>query len=61
MIDDPSTQTESTSGQPSAANPPVRQMVQTPADIRRRSNLFRQSLRYIVLNFKIFRLTRQHH
>ena len=33
----------------------------TPTELRRRSSLWRQALRFVVLNVKIFRLTRQHH
>jgi hypothetical protein len=32
-----------------------------PAEIRRRSSLPRQLVRFVVLNLKIFRLTRTHH
>jgi hypothetical protein len=60
MIKEATGQTAQANGV-STPGPTSRHLVQTPADVRRRSNLFRQSLRYVVLNFKIFRLTRQHH
>ena len=33
----------------------------TGFEARRRSSVFHQALRFVVLNLKIFRLTRQHH
>jgi hypothetical protein len=60
MTTDPSTSTSGTSPKPSGGNG-NRILVSTPADLRRRSNLFRQTLRFVVLNVKIFKLTRQHH
>jgi len=33
----------------------------TPGELRRRQNLPRQFLRFIVLNVKILKLSRQHH
>jgi hypothetical protein len=31
------------------------------SELRRRSSLVRQAVRFVVLNVKIFRLSRQHH
>ena len=46
---------------PAMNNPSATAVAPTPAELRRRKSLVRQFVRFIVLNVKILKLSRQHH